>query len=345
MLSQVVAILGALVALVAVGPLGQAAAAVPGAGQFALTPAPGPSGQSRPYFTLAIDPGGSVRDAIVVSNTGSTAITLRLGTSDGITAAYSGSAYGPLATSCGKIGCWVTDLPRTVTVGPHSEQDVPFRVTVPAGTAPSQYLAGISATPATAPKPVKLKLTQRSGTQVVIVQQVSVGVAVTVGQLARLRVTMNIAGVTAGWIETLVRISVNVRNVGQRFTKGTGRITCQLDGTTHTYPVDMDTVLPGDTAALQVNGIGMHTGDWPCTVRITSSAGHVDTWAGTVIVPAETAAATKRIAKNDYVVPPRAGIPGWAIVLIVLAGLILFSIWALILRRNHAKNVGNPGDS
>ncbi|HEY5398683.1 MAG TPA: hypothetical protein VIL16_25210 [Trebonia sp.] len=344
-LSQAVAILGALGALVAAGPLGQAAAAVPGPGQFALTPAPGASGQPRPYFTLAIDPGGSVRDTIVVSNIGSTAITLRLGTSDGITAAYSGSAYGPLATACREIGCWVADLPRTVTVGPHSEQDVPFRVTVPAGTAPSQYLAGISATPATAPKPVKLKLTQHSGTRVVIVQQVSVGVAVTVGQLARLRVKINIAGVTAGWIGTLVRLSVNLRNDGQRFTKGTGHITCQLDGTTHTYPIDMDTVLPGDTAALQVNGIGMHTGSWPCTIRIANSGGHVDTWAGTVVVPAETAAATKRIAENDYEVPPGDGIPGWAIVLMVLAGLILFSIWALILRRNHDKNLGNPSDT
>jgi hypothetical protein len=64
-----------------------------------------------------------------------------------------------------------------------------------------------------------------------------------------------------------------------------------------------------------------------------------------VIVPAETAAATKRIAKNDYEVPPRPGIPGWAIVPMVLAGLILFSIWALILRRSHAKNLGSPSDS
>jgi hypothetical protein len=42
------------------------------------------------------------------------------------------------------------------------------------------------------------------------------------------------------------------------------------------------------------------------------------------------------------VVPPGAGIPGWAIALVVLGGLILFSIWALILRRNHGKNLGNP---
>jgi hypothetical protein len=80
-----------------------------------------------------VAPRRSARDVIVVSNVGSTAITLRLGTSDGVTAANSGSAFGPLASLDTKV---------------------------------------------------------------------------------------DVNGVTAGWIQTLVRLSVNVRNVGQRFTKG-----------------------------------------------------------------------------------------------------------------------------
>lgn len=64
-----------------------------------------------------------------------------------------------------------------------------------------------------------------------------------------------------------------------------------------------------------------------------------------MIVPAKAAAATKRIAENAYVVPTGTGIPGWAIVLMVIGGLILFSIWALILRRNHDKNLGKPTDT
>ena len=119
----------------------------------------------------------------------------------------------------------------------------------------------------------------------IIVQQVSVGVAVTVGQPVRLRAKMDIIGVTAGWIGTLVRLSVNVRNDGQRFTKGTGHITCQLDGTTRTYPVDMDTVLPGGGAALQVNGTGMHTGTWLCTVALKDSPAGTAAWTGEVVIP------------------------------------------------------------
>jgi hypothetical protein len=344
-LTQVLVVLGVLVVLVVLataGSAGRASAAVPAPGQFALTPAPGAGGQPRPYFTLAVAPGGSVQETIVVSNVGVTTITLRLGTSDGVTAANSGSSYGPLVTPCRAIGCWVTGLPPTVTVGPHSQQAVPFRVTVPAGTAPGQYLAGVSATPATAAKPVTLKSTGRAGTRVVIVEQVSVGVAVTVGPLAALRAKMDITGVTADWIGTLVRLSVNVRNDGRRFTKGTGYITCQLDGTTLTYPVDMDTVLPGGEAALQVNGTGMHSGTWLCTVALTDSPAGTASWTGNVVVPAAVAAATKRIAPNDYAVPSSPGIPIWAIVLMVLGGFLLFSVWALILRRSHDKNLGKP---
>jgi hypothetical protein len=345
-LSRLAAVAGAVIVLAVAGPLGRAAAATPPApGQFALTPTPA-DGQSRHYFKLAVDPGHSGRDVIVVSNVGSTPITLRLGTSNGVTAANSGSAFGPLATPCAGIGCWVAGLPKTVTVGPHSGEEVPFRVAVPAGTRPGQYLAGITATPATAPKPVKLKTTGHTGTgtQVVILERVSVGVAVTVGPLASLDTKIDVTGVTAGWIQTLVRLSVNVRNVGQRFTKGSGTMTCQLAGGARSYPVYMDTVLPGDTAALQVNGVGMHTGSWPCTIRVKDSGGHTDTWAGTVTVPAAVAAATKRIGQNDYVVPAEPGIPAWAIALIVLGGLILFSIWALILRRSHDKNRARPAD-
>lgn len=339
-LSQAVAFLGVLVVLLAAGPVGRAAAAAPVPGQFALTPVAAANGRSRPYFKLNVVPGGSIQDTIVVSNVGSTTITLRIGTSDGITAANSGATFGPLTTKCAGIGCWVTGLPRTVTVKPHSEQAAPFRVIVPVGAAPSQYLAGISATPATAPKPIKLKSTGPAGTQVVIVQQVSVGVAVTVGQFASLRTKVDITGATADWIGTLVRLSLNVRNDGQRFTKGTGHMACQLGGTTRTFPVNMDTVLPRDGAALEVNGIGMHAGTWLCAVRIEDNGGHTDIWTGEVTVPGAVQARTKRIAANDYEVPPGAGIPAWAIALFVLAGMILFSLWAVLLRRN--RNLNRP---
>jgi hypothetical protein len=355
------AVAAAIAALAAAGLVGQAKAstarptspsttarpAMRGSapGQFTIGPAPAPDGAPRGYFIMAIAPGGSDHDVIDFSNGSSTTQKISVGTTNGLTATDSGSAFGDLAGACSGIGCWITGLPTTITLAPDTTEEVGFLVKVPADAKPMQYLGGITARPTTAPRPAATKAAGRTSTHVIIVAQVTIGVAITVGRLASLRTRLDMTGVTATWIDSLVRLSVDVRNRGQRFTKGTGNVSCTLNGTTRSYPLDMDTVLPGDGAALPVNGLGMHTGVWLCTVKIKDSGGRTDTWTGDVTVPSTVAAATKRIAPNDYVVPSEPGIPGWAIALMVLAGLILFSIWALILRRSHDRNRGKHADT
>ncbi len=39
---------------------------------------------------------------------------------------------------------------------------------------------------------------------------------------------------------------------------------------------------------------------------------------------------------------PQSGIPLWAIVLMVLGGLVLFSLWAVLLRRQRNRNLNPP---
>jgi hypothetical protein len=343
------AVAAAIAALTAAGPVGQATAstALPemrgsAPGQFTIGPALAPDGAPRGYFIMAIAPGGTDHDVIDFTNGGSTTQKITVGTTNGLTATDSGSAFGDLARACAGIGCWVTGLPSTITLAPDTTEAVGFLVKVPADAKPMQYLAGITARPAATPQPAATKAKGHTATRVIIVTQVTIGVAVTVGRLASLRTRVDVTGMTATWIGSLVRLSVDVRNRGQRFTKGAGDVRCALNGTTRSYPLDMDTVLPGDGAALTVNGLGMHTGTWLCAVKIKDSGGRTDTWTGDVTVPGTVAAATKQIAPNDYVVPSSPGIPAWAIVLMVLAGLILFSIWALILRRNHDRNSSNP---
>ncbi len=51
--------------------------------------------------------------------------------------------------------------------------------------------------------------------------------------------------VTAGWIDGVVRLTVLVRDNGQRFAKGTGTVTCSQGDTTRSFGFFMDTVLPG----------------------------------------------------------------------------------------------------
>jgi hypothetical protein len=292
---------------------------------------------------MTVAPGGTTTDVVVFANGGATTQVLTAGTTEGTTAANSGSAFRNLTGTCTGVACWVTGIPKTITLPPHTSESVTFRVTVPAGARPMQYLAGITARPAALPQPVPLKSSGHSATKVTIVTQVTIGVAITVGQLASLHTSVDVTRVTAGWIGTLVRLSVDVRNGGQRFTKGNGDLSCTLGGTTRTYLMDMNTVLPGDGTALPVNGTGMHVGNWLCTARIKDSGGSTATWTGKVVVASAAPAATKRVASGVYVVPPGGGIPGWAIALIVLAGLILLSLWAVLFRRGRNRNLSNPG--
>jgi Bacterial protein of unknown function (DUF916) len=335
-------------ATVAAGPARPAAAATPTAsatpdtGQFGLVPASGANGAARGYFQLSADPGGSVTDIIVIGNPSAQTQRLRLGLTDGLTASNSGSAYGPLENKCAAIACWVIGVPKTVTLAPHSRAAVRFEVKVPEGTKPAQYLTGIAATLAQTPKPTPVASNAHGSAQVIVIPRVVIGVAVTVGQLDQLQVRTAITGVTAGYVDGLVRLTVQVKNTGQRFTKGTGKMSCSNGGVTRSYPVSMDTVLPGQGAGLQVNGTGMHEGTWQCTAKVKEVGGGTATWTGAVTVASTQPAATKRVGNNAYVVPGGGGIPAWAIALMVLGALILFSLWALLLRRQRTRNLRPP---
>jgi hypothetical protein len=329
-------------AMVAAGPAGVAAATTPDTGQFGLAPVAGADGQARGYFQLSAGPGGSVTDIVEVGNPSAQTQRLRLGVTDGVTASNSGSAYGPLESTCTGPACWVIGVPATVTLAPRSQAGVRFEVKVPSGVKPAQYLAGITATLAQTPRPTPVASSAHGSAQVVVVPRVVIGVAVTVGQLDQLATKVAITGVTAGWLDGLVRLTVEVHNTGQRFTKGNGEMSCGDGGDTRAYPVSMDTVLPGQGAGLQVNASGMHSGTWRCTARVKEAGGGTATWTGAVTVASTQPAATKRVGNSDYVVPSSGGIPGWAIALIVIGGLLLFSVWAVFLRRERSKKLNRP---
>jgi hypothetical protein len=333
------------VAAVAAGVFGTTALApagassVPGPGPFGLTPEPTATGQLRPYFELTVPPGGSARDIVIISNEGTKTERLRVGTSPGITAANSGSAFGGLSGSCAGVGCWVTGLPAIVTLPPGTGRALAFRVAVPAGTRPAQYLAGITATFATPPRPISLGSRGKVSVHVVVVDQVTVGVAITVGSRALLRTALVVPAVTAGSIGSLPRLYVHVRNTGQTFVKANGTLSCRVGGQDRSFRVVVDTVLPGDSAVLPVNAPGLSGGAVPCTVRLEDSAGRTVTWSGIVSVSAPAPAATIHTGSGAYsTLPESPGIPGWAIALMVIGALVLAGlVRVMLLYRKHGR--------
>jgi hypothetical protein len=324
-------------------PAGTAGAPV--AGPFGLTPTPTRAGQPRPYFILTLAPGRSAWESAVIGNEGTRTERLRVTTSRGVTAANSGSAFEGTGRWCAGAGCWVSGLPATVTLAPGARKLLTFRVSVPRWTRPGQYLAGITAESAIRPRPVRVGWNGRASAQAIIIDQVTVGVAVTVGPLWRLRPGLAIWRVSAGWIGPTPRLYIPVRNTGRTFVRATGAISCRSGGRWHAYRVIMDTVLPGGNAVLPINAPGLSSGALPCAVRLDDGARTPVTWYGIVRLAAQVATTTYHPVKGVYVSLPESSVPPWAIALMVIGALIVAILLALLVqsrRRLARPAAGGP---
>jgi len=325
-----------LAALAAVIPaLPAAAAPAVGNGQFGITPAPGSSGTPAPYFVMTVAAGQSVVGTAIISNPGTRTVTLRIGRSAGITAGNGGSAFNPLFGGCSGSACWVTGLPGTVTVPAGMGDRQPFIVHVPARTAPGQYLAGITVESNASPRSVQVGSNGKGAqARAVIIDQVTVAVAVTVGSLDQLTTRLQIPAVTGVAIGQLGRLSIVLRNTGQTFTGARGRASCTAAGQRYAYTVIAGTVLPHGQAAIPVNASGLPKGRAvSCTVLLGYGHGLTVRWAGTVTVPALPATRIYHTGAGAYtVVPAGPSVPPWAIALMII-GVLALAVMAVLLRR------------
>ena len=321
------------------GPVSADTAGSPVTDPFGLIPMATPAGQYRSYFNLTVMPGGSVWDTAIITNEGKQIERLKVTVSKGATATNTATTFVNTTGKCTGTSCWVTGLPHTVTLLPGTRKAMRFRVAVPRQTRPGQYLAGITAQSAVQPGPVRVGSNGHASARAIIIDQVIVGVAVTVGSLARLRTVLKISTVSAGWIGSTPRLYIPVRNAGQTFVRATGEVSCHSGGRPHSYQVVMSTVLPGDSAVVPINARGLSTGPAPCAVRLRDSAGHLVTWSGIVHVPPMIPTKTYHPAKGVFLSMPVRTTPPWAIALTVIGALILTALLALLAltvrRRRH----------
>jgi hypothetical protein len=337
------AVAAALAALAAVSPaLPAAAAGAGGNGAFGLTPAPDSSGRAAPFFDMPVAAGHSAAGTTIISNLGQTTEKLKISQSTGVTAANGGSAFSRSFQSCSGPGCWVTGLPAAVTLPAGTDARVQFTVRVPAGTRPGQYLAGITAESAARPQPVRVGSNGKTTARAVIIEQVTVGVAVTVGSLSQLTTRLRIPGVSGEAVGPTARLDIGLRNAGQTFAHAVGTATCTVAGQRHSFTVVAATVLPRDQAQIAVNGPGLPEGmTMPCTVRLGYGNGLTVSWAGLVNIPAPPRGRIIHTGPGTYAVIPASGIPPWAIALLVIGALTLAALTMLLLLRMRRRNLAS----
>ena len=340
----------AVVAAVAVTAAAPAAATGPPNmmgmnGKFGLAPVPNRQGRPSLYFQLTVAAGHSARSAIMVVNLGTATQTLKIGRAIGITATNGGSAYRPILQGCAGAGCWVQGLPRLVTLPAHAEERLDFTVRVPAYTSPGQYLGGISAGPNARPRPVLLGRSRKASSRAVIVQDVTIGVAVTVGQLSRLTTQFRIPGVQGMISGPMARLNIRLYNAGQTFAHATGTASCAAGGSQHSYAVHAGTILPRDQARIVVNAPGLPEGaTLPCKISLHYGNHQTVSWTGRVRIPGAPATRVIHTANGAYTVIPDGGVPPWGMALIGIGGLILAGIGGLLVRpllaRRPRRRVG-----
>jgi len=299
-------------------------------GLFGIVPAPGPRGPI-PYFQLAVAPGQAVTATALVENLAKHTETLALDAATGVTASNSGNAYLPPNGRCSGAACWVSGLPSRVTLPAGAQQLVSFTVRVPRRAALGQYLSGITAMPATRPAPVKLGTYGGAATQAVIIDTVTVAMAVTVGDLSSLMSRLSIHGVQATDLGPLVRLDIGLYNTGQTFAAGKGQASCRASGQWHSYPVYTNDVLPGGHAVIAAKAQGLPEGTTvPCAITLRYGKNQVVSWSGPVAIPAARAGRIVRVGKGAYALVPPPGFPRWGIALIVICALLAAALlWAL----------------
>ena len=293
-----------------------------------------PYGGSAPYFTLNVAPGHSVTTSALLSNPSNTTEKLIISRSTGVTAGNGGTSFSQAFGRCSGVGCWITDLSPTVTLLPGTGEKLQFTVTVPRGTAPGQYLAGVTAEAAAKPKPVKIRSNGKANGQVIILDQVTVAVAVTVGTASELTTRLEVPGVSATAIGSMIRLNIDLANAGQTFAHGTGTATCGAAGQRHTYKFYASTVLPKERAVIAANLPGLTASGTavPCTVRINYADHLSATWSGMVTMPAASTSRVVHTGLGDYSTVPAGGIPPWATALIVIGVLLVAAAVVLIVR-------------
>jgi hypothetical protein len=240
---QAVGALGLALLLLGLGKEASAAPAAssPGSATAGLAPAPGSKGLvlGGGYFAPHIAAGSTYSGAVLVGNDSDSPLPAVVYPVDAVTAPAGGIGYSNEGVPLSGPGTWVHISKERITLAARVDALVAFSVTVPAGTAPGEYLAGIAAESA---PPAAVG----SGFRVIVRSRVIVAFEVIVPGASP------VAAFSVGK-PTLVElpdsgyeVRVPAKNTGTAI--GGTSITVSLSGRTHASLTDeIPTVLPGDS--------------------------------------------------------------------------------------------------
>lgn len=180
-------------------------------------------------------PGGSAAGHVMVSNAGTTTVTLHVDPVDGRTGKTSGVVFADREDPQRGAGGWLALSTRTLTLAPGDERRVEIAVRVPSGAVRGDHVAGVA-------------VEQRRGSSGItqVIRNV-LPVLVDVGEPAAPQIVVR--GVSVGLLAGTRRSAVTVRLAGTGLRRCAPTLTVRLRGSgARDAPIStqLGTILPGD---------------------------------------------------------------------------------------------------
>ncbi|GIG37546.1 COG1470 family protein [Cellulomonas pakistanensis] len=110
---------------------------------WGVRPADTVHGAERPNFAYTLPPGGTLADAIVVTNKGDAPLSLDVYAADGFLTADGTLDVLEAGEESTALGAWVRVETPEIVVQPDAAVEVPFTLTVPEDAQPGDYAAGV----------------------------------------------------------------------------------------------------------------------------------------------------------------------------------------------------------
>ncbi|MDN3357712.1 hypothetical protein [Actinomadura sp. DC4] len=104
-------------------------------------------GSGRANYAYTLDPGGELKDGLVIANHGTAPLHLAVYAADGFTTKAGRLDLVAEGARSAKVGAWVRPARPDVTVEPGGTAEVPFTVALPGDAVAGEYMGGIVTSP------------------------------------------------------------------------------------------------------------------------------------------------------------------------------------------------------
>lgn len=183
---------------------------------WGVRPADNQHGADRPNFSYDVAAGGTISDAIVVTNYSDEAITLAVYGADGFLNSAGEIDVRPAAEESTELGSWITTAQEEVTIEPGAGARIPFRITVPPTTPPGDVVGAVLTSLRTESDAAGLAVDRRLGSRVVLRVDGELQ-----PQLDLTNLVVDYDGHPLPWVGGTTTVSYTLRNTGNITLEGT----------------------------------------------------------------------------------------------------------------------------